>query len=449
MDYLRDIKEFKHALSLSEEILNKEYLRQLKMMSLSPTADVADTSSIQLIRLKNIPESCCSYIIERMIPVLAALHHLGTAIGYILRVTPAKVTAYLAIQSIKDIYTSLKLIENALDIKDSNLFIEVIDTNKKNDLLSNLFNQDKITSLSSVIINPTFRSNTNKGIFSELQELHKLMGSEEYILFFLATPAEKEQIKDSIYQLENLCTLLDSFKITTFTYNHNTSDTCTNNASKSDSQNLSHTTSESETLTTSKELDCKNLNTLITNYDVDDSLDFCFNTQTIKATDTKNICASTHSTTDADQTTRSHSKSEGQTNAKGNSMTYSFTGINKTSSELLKKTDFTLNQFYDLQSIPQFNFGIYFLSPHTYTTLRATFTYLDLLKRNKENVCDSCITTWDTHDAHFNRLFHCLSKLSHPSFIKARSERFITPTSWIDHQSLAHLMCIPTLSHLT
>jgi len=449
VDSIRDMNEFKHTISLSNDILNKDYLTQLKSMSLAAISNTTNSTSIQLIKLKNIPEVCCPSILETMIPVLAALHHLDVTIGYILQVTPTQITAYLAIKSVTHIDTALNLLESALNIKCSNLLIEVISEKEKQQLLNKeLFNAEKVSSLSSVVINPAFDNPSPKSVFTELKALYKCMANEEYILFFLASPIQKKQVRDSIYQLENLFTLLHSFKETTFTYNFNTSATCTNNISHSDSKSFSHTVADSETITIAKELDCKKWNTLIFNDDVNECIDYVISTQNIKDNATKNICATCHTLTDAEQTTLGHSTSDGEANVKGNSTTYCFKGENKTAIELLKKADFVLNKLYSVQNLPQFNLGIYFLAPSSYTTLRAAFTYLDLFEKDKECLQDSSVTTWDSHETTFDRLLYYLSELSHPSFFKSRSDIAFTPTAFIDNHSLAHLMCMPTLPPL-
>ncbi|WP_069998027.1 hypothetical protein [Cellulosilyticum sp. I15G10I2] len=449
MDYIRDIGEFNSALTLSQDLLNREYLKQLKSMPILSISDMNDKCAIRLIKLNNISETYSDNLLDRVMPALNALHHLKVSIGYIVQITPTRVNTYLAIKSAYDINTALKIIQNTLSAKHSDMLIKVLDEKFSCKILNqSLFDITKLTSLSSVTLNTDTFSTLTDLTSSKLKSLLCAMYNETFTILFLAIPTEQTHINDRIYQLENLFTLLDSFKETTFTYNKTFTDSCTNNKSDTKYKSALHTDTKTDKKETLKRCTLRSLDSLILNMKVDDNFNYIINSQPSKEEELKNICTTSDTQTDTVHNTFTDLTSNSETTSKANNSTYSFKGENKTAMALLKKADACLTKLYNLQHLPTFNLGIYFSSPHAYTTLRATFTYLDLLKNNKSCFQDYYVNTWDKEESSFSAILSYLPRLSHPSFIRGRNRVPLSPTAFLDHQSLAKLICIPTSTSL-
>ncbi len=446
MDYIRDISEFNYALTLSEDLLSRDYLKHLKSMPLSSINDIKNKYSVRLIKMYPISKSCSSHLIERVIPTLNALHHLKVSIGYILQITPCHVNAYLAVKSSYDIDTVIKLIQSALEPIRFDVIMKILDENLSNKLLNqSLFTPFKVSSLSSVTLSVDTYHNIVKTNTSKLKEFMHHMSGETFTILFLAHAADQAQISNRITQLEGLFTLLDSFKETNFTYHKTSSDSCTNTTSDTKFKSLLHTDSLTNTKNIAKKLSTRTLDSLIVNLKINDSLNYILNTQPSKEKEFKDIWTTCDAQTDTKQNTFTDVKSNSETSTKGNNATFSFKGENKAAIELLKKTDASLTKLYGLQHLPTFNLGVYFASPHAHTTLRATFTYLELLANSEKCLHEHYVNTWDKDESTFNTLLSHLCMLSHPSFIKGRKQASFTPTTFVDYQSLAHLICAPTV----
>lgn len=447
MDYIRDISDFKHALSLSENILNKEYLKELKTLPLLPPSDTSAVYHISLFKLKNLSSQHASLMLEHIAPVLGVLHHIGASVGYLLQISSKRITVYFAVKTqATDALTAQNLIQNTLCQNELALFVELSDTlNSKNFLSEKLFNSNKISALSSLVFNETPNTMLLSSAASAIKSLISAMAGEEYRILFLADPVNPAQIKHTIYQLEDLFTLLDAIKQTAFTYNKNKSSNCTKTINESDAMMQTNALADSKTTTFSKEYDCKNFNTFITNYDVNEKLDYAVNVQRIQNNERHDTSSFSHTETNTEQNTESCSKSNSDANTSGSSTTYSFSGENKTAKELLKQTDRLLNMLYASKNLPQFNLGIYFFAPHRHTVLRAVFTFLDLASMN-EDIQEKTILSWQKNDASFQMLLNYLSQLNHPRFTKSRNSSFLTPTSFITLKNLAHLICMPTFT---
>jgi hypothetical protein len=281
-----------------------------------------------------------------------------------------------------------------------------------------------------------------------LSHLLEAMIGEDYTILFLANSADKKCIAERIYQLENLFSLLDTFKETTFTHNKALSESNSSTLTSCDTQSDSCATGELDTHTHSEEIDCKTFNTLIVNFDVNETLDYAINTQVFKNNEIHDTYTHTHSVTNTNQNSLSKTATNCDTNTKGNTSTFYFKGENKTAIELLKKTEAILTPLYHSRYLPQFNLGVYFMAPYAHTTLRATFTYLELLANTSKYPLENHVHTWTKEDSAFDSLLTHLSCLDHPTFIKSYDRTTFSPTELINSKTLTELICIPPLTPL-
>lgn len=451
VDHIRDIGEFQYAMNLSRDLLNREYLTQLKALPLMSASHPIGhpPSTIRLIKLEYLSQTYSGHLINRVTPLLGALNHLGAALGYILNVSSNVLTTYLAVKS-SSMDTLLQLIQNTLNNKDSHVAITILAEEESQKLLDNqLFNTDSTSSLSSVIINPSQYTNQPTSLTSStLSRLLEDMAGEDYTILFLANSADKKHIADRIYQLENLFSLLDTFKETTFTHNKALSESNSNTLTRCDTQSDTCAVGELDTKTHSEEIDCKTFNTLIVNFDVNETLDYAINTQVFKNNEIHDTYTHTHSLTNTNQNSLSKTTTDCDTHTKGNTSTFYFKGENKTAIELLKKTEELLTVLYHSRYLPQFNLGVYFIAPYAHTTLRATFTYLELLASSSKKSQENHVHTWSKDDASFNPLLTQLSCLDHPHFIKPYDRTTFSPTELINSKTLSELICIPPLNPL-
>lgn len=441
MEHIRDINAFNDAISLYDELINRNDLRKIKNIPLLPMHDIAQDSEMRLIKILSISEACSNQLVRRLVPLLGALHHLNAALGYILQVKMTKVNIYLAIKCPGALNTAVSLIQKIFTVKYPDLFVKVLSTKESLRLINqSLFCSEMLGSISSIITSPLICNDFSSSAASRLKQLLLCTENENYTLLFLADYTKHQSIKNKIYQLENLYTLLDSFKETTFTYHRTLSDSCTNNSSITKTSSFTSADTKTASNTTVKGCSSKVSNSLILNAKVDDQFNYIINAQPSKENEAKNNCTASDSATGTKQKNITDLKGDSETTSKGNNTTFCFKGENKTASKLLKTLDLTLNDLYKIENGPVFSFGVYILSPYLSSTLHAAYTYLDIMHHNKEYRTENYITTWDKDNNDFTKILSYLSQLGHPHFSMPRHHAPFTPTHFIDSHHLSHMI---------
>lgn len=441
MDYIRDINAFNNALSLSEDLLNKFYLKQLHTLPLIARDKQLNLSDIRLIKLYDTSSTYLN-ILEKLIPSLKVLHYLNGCIAYIVQRTHLRMDIYLAIKSTSDMDTIIALLQNTC--QKSHFMIKELDLVKSQQILTqSIFSLSKIESITSLTLNPHILNHEQTDYSQLFKTLLKYMYPEHFTLLFLAQTAHPNRINDTISELESLSNLLDSFKETSFTYHKTLSDSCTDTLSDTQFKSLSHTDNQKQSKDIIKRTTNRTLDSMLANIKINDNLNYIINNQPSKETECKDVCSTFDNVTDNDTHTFTDVKTNTQTSSKGNNSTYSFSGINKTAQEKIKQTNTLLSELYSLQYESTFDLGIYFLAPHAYTTLRAAFTYFELCKKVNPTLKQHYIHTWNQNENKFHTILSYLTHLTHPQFIKQRYEATITPSAWINSQSLAKMISSP------
>lgn len=388
------------------------------------------------------------HFLDRVIPIFTVLHHLKTSVAYVIQVKPPRVNIYLALKNDDTLPISLKVIEKALGAENTSFSFKILDANLSSHLLrESLLSSSKNSSLSALTLNLETCNTFAETNSSKLSTLFQYMEKEAFTLLFLADFAEPSALQETIYQFENLFTLLDSFRETTFTYHKTFSENCSHTLSDTKFQSMLHTASETDKKDVFKGHHMKNIDSLILNIKVDDTFNYIINSQPATEKECKEILSHSDSQTTTKQNHLTDATSKNDSTSKGHNSTYNFKGENKTAIELLKRVDALLSSLYAIQHLPSFNFGIYVLSEHAHTTLLAACTYLELLRNAKHSQQENYMTTWYKEEKNFNPIMASLQGLSHPLFIKGHNRSFCTPTTWIEAKCLAQLLVSPQLPH--
>ncbi|MDF2612238.1 MAG: hypothetical protein K0S71_24 [Clostridia bacterium] len=416
-------------------LVNKTYLNCI--YNLDFCASHAIEGEIQLLKIESLGDPISPIFFTF---VLNAVGYLKGVFGYILESSHHTLTLYVGLKTAKSICQAADILKNGLKSSYPNSTFRVLSERESALVLLDLFNPNCYHALTSAIVIPNNRSSDSTPIN---QKLTDLMGKEDFVAFFLASPMIRCEVESLKGELKRLYAALSSFSQTDYNFSHSVSKNTATHITKGITENSSN----SCTYTNSKEHDyAVSQYTLIApsaSIPLEEARVFNFSIGINETSGTINIdyqavakgetkgCSDSKTNLDISSTTITNSDSLG------------FTSQNKLALDLLEKLDSLISRLTLASNDPLFCFGAYFLSSCSATSTRAAFTYSGLAKDGLLNIEDTFITTWEDCDSIFPKLIEELKKFNHLTFVRTQKNECVTTSTPITSSELLNSFYFP------
>ena len=430
---------FKELLSKSQKLIDKNNLNCLHNFTFCPSGNSVGCITLLKIETLEAPLSPDFFTF-----VLNALGDLQEVFGYMLQSFHHTLTLYVGLKTAGSMAASLDILKNGLTSSYPNSKFKELSPKESALILMELFNPSCYHTLSSVIVIPNNTSSSNAPINQKLMDL---MGNEEFMAFFLASPMSRCEAKCLIDELKELYTALSSFSHTESSFSHSLSKNTAVHVTKSTTENDSTSCTDAK----GTEHDCSTLQYTVITPAV---------TIPLQDSNILNIGISFNQTSGnvnivnqsvAEQETKGCSVSKTNLHITSTTLTdsdsLSFVTQNKLVTDLLTKLDALILRLSVVSNETLFCFGAYFLAHSSAASIRAAFTYSGLAKDSSLNIQESFITTWEDCEDIFPGLIEELKNFNHLSFVTDSKKECITTAVPITSLELLNSFYFPYLEH--
>ncbi|WP_069999744.1 hypothetical protein [Cellulosilyticum sp. I15G10I2] len=435
MQNLRNEDLLNEVLSKCKMIVDKNYFNNIHELTFC-----SSPSKEGCIRLLKIEILTAPISPEFFTFVLNALGNLQEVFGYILKSFEDTLILYVGLKTAKSMCTAIDILKNGLKNSYPNSKFRELSPKESSLILEDLFDPNVYHALSSAIVIPNNTSASNAPIN---QKLVDLMGSEDFVAFFLASALTYSQIQCFIYELKELYTKLSSFSESDYGFSHSLAKNTAVHITKSTAENSSATCSENNGSENAKSASKYTLITPAAIIPLENLRTFSISIALNETCGIANVALQSVGKSETKGCTVTNTKLHINSSTHTNSDSLSYTTQNKFVIELLEKIDALILRLTLASGDPFFCFGAYFLSPSSATSIRAASTYLGLAKDNTLNIEDTFINTWEDCDSIFPNLLDSLRHFNQLSFEVGSKNECITTTTIINASELVNTFYFP------
>ena len=428
---IRDMQLLQETLTQYNDLVNRPLLHDLSCLSVVPPLPC--TWPIYLLHIKILPENSNSSYFSF---ILNALASLSEALGCFISSNKGEVSVYLGIKG--DCSTAFSLLQNGLlQTFPGTIFEVVVDTPQ---FLTNLFATSNCFEIASTTVIP----NTSSTL-PLLTQFSNLMGtSSDYTAFFLAHPISHFELLNYYDEVCEIYNTLSMFNQAHFNHIHglakNGSMTITNSKTTTDGNSITETngnsTAHSDSCYTNTTISTGALCPYINN---NINLSFCSN-KACSHSHTDNLsCAQGSSCNIAHCRTDSRLSAENKTDNHG--ITYSAQNIFVQNA--LNTLTTIINRVQLLLQSTAFEYGAYFFSPCSETSIRAAYTFMGLAHNSSTYLSPTLVNLWSPEHPSYSLILEALLKFEHPQFYTSNMNKVFQNTTFIQSTELLNSIYFP------
>lgn len=431
MHDVRDMQLLQEALARYDDLINRPLLHDLNFLCVTPSPPY--TEPICLLHIKTLPENSNSSYFTF---ILNALTSLSRALGYFLCSNNGKTSIYIGVKG--EGSTAFSLLQNGLLQTFPGTTFEVVLNTPR--FLTDFFSPPNCRGIASATAIP----NTSFTV-PLLTQFTNLMGnSSNYAAFFLVHPISRCDISNYYDELCGIYNTLSIFNQVNFNHTHgfakNGSTTVTNGKTTTDGDSKTETNGNSAVrgenchtcATISTGAPCVYLNNNI-------NLSFLSN-KACHHTHTDNFsCAQASSCNIAHSRTDSRLSGENKTDNHG--FTYSAQNISVQNALNTLSTIITRIQLLLQSNI--FEYGAYFLSPCSETSIRAAYSFIGLAPDTSKYLGPNLVNFWFPEHPSYSLVLEALLKFEYPQFYSPDIKGDFHNTTFIQSTELLSSVYFP------
>lgn len=404
MDDIRDIKLLQEALVQYDDLINRPLLHDLGCLCVTPP--LTCTTPIYLLHIKTLPANNNSSYFSFILNALISLSH---ALGYFLFSTNGKISIYIGVKG--ECSAAFSLLQNGLLQSFPGTTFEVVFDAPK--FLTDFFSPTNCFQIASATVIPNTTSTTPL-----LTQFSDLMGSSsDYAAFFLAHPISYCELSKYYDELCELYNIFSIFNEVHFNHMHGlvkngsttitNCDTDTNGGSRTETNgtNMAHHQNSHTTTTISSGAPCPYLNNNI-NLSVL-SHKACNHSHTDNAS-----CAQGSTFNNSHAHTHSSFSSENKTDNHG----INYSAQNICVQNALSTLSVIINRIQLLLRSTTFEYGAYFFSPCSETSIRAAYTFMGLASNPSTYLGPTLVNFWSPDHPSYSLILDSLFRFEYPKF---------------------------------
>lgn len=432
MHDVRDMQLLQEVLAQYDDLVNRPLLHDLSCLCVTPPLPCSEP--IYLLHIKTLPENSNSSYFIFILNALASLSH---ALGYFLCSNNGELSIYVGIKGKCSAAFSL-LQSGLLQTFPGTTFEVVLDVSR---FLTNFFSPSNCLGIASATVIP----NTS---FTPplLTQFINLMGnSSNYAAFFLVHPISRRDLLNYYDELCEIYNTLSIFNQVNFNHTHgfskNGSTTITNGKTTTDGTSTTETNGNNVVCgenfhtcaTISTGAPCVYLNNNNIN------LSFLSN-KACNHSHTDNFsCAQASNCNIAHSRTDSRLSGENKTDNHG--ITYSAQNI--CVQNALSTLSPIINRIQLLLQSTIFEYGAYFLSTSSETSIRAAYSFIGLAPDTSKYLGPSLVNFWLPEHPSYSLILEALCKFENPQFYSSNINHSFHNTTLIQSIELFNSVYFP------
>ena len=404
MHDVRDMQLLQEALARYDDLINRPLLHDLNCLCVAPSSPCIEP--ICLLHIKTLPENSNSSYFTF---ILNALTSLSRALGYFLCSDNGKTSIYIGVKAERS--AAFSLLQSGLLQSFPGTTFEVVHDAPK--FLTDFFSPSKSLEIASATVIP----NTS---FTPplLTHFSNLMGnSSNYVAFFLVHPISRYHLSSYYDELCEIYNTLFIFNQVSFNHTHgftkNGSTTVTNGKTTTDSDSKTETNGNSA-LHGENAHTCATISTGAPCVYLDNNINLSFlSNKASNHSHTDNFsCAQASSCNIAHSRTDSRLSGESRTDNHG----FNYSAQNIYVKNALNTLSTIIDRIQLLMQSTIFEYGAYFLSPCSATSIRAAYTFIGLAPNHSTYLGPTLVNFWSPGHPYYSLILEALFKFEYPQF---------------------------------
>lgn len=428
---VRDMNLLQETLIQYDDLVTRPLLHDLNCLCVASPSPCA--TPIHLLHVKTLPENNNFSYFSFILNALASLSHV---LGYLLLSNNGEISIYIGLKG--ECSTAFSLLQNGLlQTFPGTTFEVALDAPQ---FLTEFFSPTKCFHIASTTVIPNTASTVPL-----LTHFSNLMGrSSEYAAFFLAHPIPHCELLNYYDELCEIYNTLSIFNQASFNHIHglskNGSTTVTNGRTTTDGtsrtetngNNIGHSENCYTNTTISSGAPCSYLNNNI-------NLSFCSNKACGHNDITNFSCAEGSTCSTANSRTDSRLLAENKTD----NHAITFSAQNICVQNALNTLSTIINRIQLLLQSTAFEYGAYFFSPCSETSIRAAYSFMGLAHNPSTYLGPSLVNFWSPDHPSYSILLEALVKFEYPQFYTSNMNKTFKNTTLIQSTELLNSIYLP------